>query len=215
MGGEALQSVAVDERGLAGDRWCAVVDADGRLASGKDTRRFRRRDAVFDYCAATDRSGAVTVRRGDRTWAVGSRALDAELSDAMAVAVHVQPEQDVPHQDAGAVSLVGTASLDWCRQRWGVNADPRRLRVNIVLETHEPFIEDTWIGHVLDFGDARLRISAPIPRCRMIDIDQDSARAGGRWLKQLGDGRDLCLAVYADVARPGTIQAGVRAELQS
>lgn len=215
MGGESLDSVSVNDRGVVGDRWFAVVDGDGYLASGKNSRRFRRRDAVFDYSASTDPSGAVTVRRGDRTWAVASRALDAELSGAMDARVHVLREQAVPHQDAGAVSLVGTASLDWRRRHWGINADPRRLRVNIVVETIEPFIDDSWIGRVLDLGDARLRICEQIPRCRMVDINQDSATAEGRWLKHLGAERELCLAVYADVARPGTIQTVVRAELQS
>lgn len=215
MGGEALDEVSVDRRGLVGDRWYAVVDDDGQLASGKNSRRFRRRDAVFDYRAHTDGSGGVVVTRGTHEWQVGTPALDTELSAAMAAAVRVEPEGAVPHQDAGSVSLVGTASLDWCRERWGVTADPRRLRVNIVIETQVPFIEDTWRGRVLDLGDARLRVTEQIPRCRMIDIDQDSARAEGRWLKHLGDERDLCLAVYADVERVGLIRSGVRAELQS
>lgn len=43
MGGESLESVAVDARGLAGDRAYAVVDADGKLATGKHSQRFRHR----------------------------------------------------------------------------------------------------------------------------------------------------------------------------
>ena len=38
-------------------------------------------------------------------------------------------------QDAGQVSLVGTASLDWCREHLGVDADRRRIRPNLVVET--------------------------------------------------------------------------------
>ena len=44
MGGESLGLAQVDERGLVGDRWFAVVDADGRFATGKSSRRFRRHD---------------------------------------------------------------------------------------------------------------------------------------------------------------------------
>lgn len=62
MGGEGLPRATLDHRGLVGDRWWAVEDEDGRFASGKDTRRFRRRDAVFAYAAAPHESGDVTVR---------------------------------------------------------------------------------------------------------------------------------------------------------
>jgi uncharacterized protein YcbX len=43
MGGESLDSVQVEARGVLGDRRYAVVDGDGKLASGKHSRRFRRR----------------------------------------------------------------------------------------------------------------------------------------------------------------------------
>jgi len=81
LGGESLGSVAVDARGLAGDRWYAVVDGDGRLAAGKDSRRFRRRDAVFSYAAHTA-STSVVVTGPARSWSVGDVALDAALSAA-------------------------------------------------------------------------------------------------------------------------------------
>src|SRR3546814_16970820 len=61
MGGEALDSVALDPRGLVGDRWFAVEDEDGHFASGKNSRRFRRRDPVFSYSARTAPPGTVTV----------------------------------------------------------------------------------------------------------------------------------------------------------
>lgn len=103
---------------------------------------------------------------------------------------------------------MGTASLDWCADRWGVRADPRRLRVNIVFSSEEPFIEESWVGRSLVIGGTQLRVVERIPRCRMIDIDQDGARAQGRWLKHLAEGRDMSLAMYADVARSGVVRVG-------
>src|SRR5687768_2154914 len=70
MAGEALETVTVDERGLEWDRWYAVVDEQGRFATGKDSRRFRRRDAVLTY-AATGAAGHVEVHRGGEAWTVG------------------------------------------------------------------------------------------------------------------------------------------------
>ena len=207
MGGEPLASVVLDQRGLTGDRWWAVTDDEGHLASGKSSRRFRRRDGVFDYRAATSPEGvAVTGPRG--TWAAGDPGLDVELAAVLGDGCRVAEESGTPHQDAGAVSLVGTASLAWCAERWGIDADPRRLRANLVVETTEPFVEETWVGREIEAGTARLRIVERVERCRMIDLAQDGVATPSRWLKRLSDERDLSLAVYADVTRPGTISVG-------
>jgi hypothetical protein len=47
IGGERLDEVAVDARGLAGDRLYAVRDAEGKFGSGKNTRRFRRKPGLL------------------------------------------------------------------------------------------------------------------------------------------------------------------------
>jgi uncharacterized protein YcbX len=206
MAGESLASVEIDARGLAGDRWFAVVDDEGKLASGKHSARFRRRDAVFDFASRTTDEGVQVSGRGGE-WAVGNAALDCTLSDAMGDPVRVLAEQAAPHQDAGQVSLVGTASLDWCREHLDVDADPRRIRPNLVIETGEPFVEETWTG-VLTLGTARLRVVRRVPRCRMIDIAQEGLPPEGRWLTSLSETREMCLAVYLEVVDPGTLSVG-------
>ena len=47
MVGEDLEAVDVSMRGLEGDRLWAVRDIDGKLGSGKNTRRFRRMPGLF------------------------------------------------------------------------------------------------------------------------------------------------------------------------
>lgn len=208
MGGEALDSARLDARGVDGDRWFAVEDGEGHFASGKDTRRFRRRDQVFDYSARTTAGGQVVVSDGSSEWAVGDAELDSHLSSAMGTPVKVTPESQVPHQDAGAVSLISTATLRWCAERWNLNADPRRLRVNIVFDSDEPFIEEGWIGRTICVGSAQLRVVERITRCHMIDVAQDAAAPDGRWLKALASERNVQLAVYADVTIPGECALG-------
>ncbi len=117
-------------------------------------------------------------------------------------------ESGTPHQDAGSVSLVGTASLAWCAERWDLDADPRRLRANLVVETSEPFVEETWVGREIAAGTARLRVVERVERCRTIDLAQDGVTSPTRWLKPLAAERGMNLAVYADVSRPGTIAVG-------
>jgi len=207
LGGEALASVRLDARGLAGDRWFAVQDGEGHFASGKSTRRFRRRDGVFAYRAATDGDRVTVTGRGG-SWTVGEHALDDELSTALATPVRVTPEGAVPHQDAGSVSLVGSATLRWCAERWGIDADARRLRANVVFDGGEPFVEESWVGRRLRIGTAVLTVVGRVERCRTIDVAQDGVDADGRWLGPLAAERQLRIAVYVDVTEPGTIGVG-------
>jgi uncharacterized protein YcbX len=208
LGGEALDRATLDERGLAGDRWWAVRDAEGRFASAKSTRRFVRRDAVLRYAARTTSGGAVEVEGPEGRWRVGDDELDRRLSLATGAAVQVTAEEAVPHQDAGAVSLVGTATLDWCAAQWGIDADPRRLRVNLVVATTEPFVEESWLGRAVQTGTAVLGVVARAPRCRTVDLVQDGASPRGSWLRPLAAERDTCLAVYADVLSTGDVACG-------
>lgn len=206
MGGESLTSVEVDGRGLVGDRAYAVVDGDGKLATGKHSRRFRRRDQVFEFAAHTTPEGVRVSGRGGE-WAAPSDELDRVLTDAMGDRVRVLPETTTPYFDAGQVSLVGTASLAWCRENLAVDADRRRIRPNLVVQTDEPFAEEDWTGEV-GIGGVLLRHVERIERCRMIDIAQEGLPREGRWLKALTEAREMCLGVYLDVVRPGVVTVG-------
>ena len=210
MGGESLPEAALDERGLVGDRWFAVVDEQHRLASGKDSRRFRRRDAVFEHRAETS-GDAVVVHGPDGSWEIGDPALDTGLSARMGASVRVLPEQRTPHHDAAPVSLVGTASLDWCREHLGVDGEARRLRSNLLVRTEEPFVEESWRG-VVRLGSVELAVVERIERCRMVDIAQEGLPEQRGWLRALGHERDLSLGIYLAVHTPGTVAVGDRVE---
>lgn len=212
MGGEDLDAVEVGARGLAGDRWYAVVDDGGHLASGKNTRRFRRHDEVFAYAARTVGDRVEVVGRGG-SWVVGDPALDRELTRAMGTPMRVRHETAVPHHDEGPVSLVGTATLDWVARELGADADPRRFRANVVVGTEEPFVEESWVGRDLRVGALVLRVVDRLSRCRMIDLAQDGA-AQARVLKPLTATREMFLAVYAEVTSPGRVALGDPVEVE-
>ncbi|WP_445257871.1 MOSC domain-containing protein [Nocardioides aurantiacus] len=207
MAGEALDTAEVDDRGLVGDRWYAVVDEDGRFASGKAGRRFRRRDEVLAHAASTTADG-VRVSGPGGTWPVGDPALDVSLSELMGAPVRVLAEAGAPHQDAAAVSLVGTATLDWCREHLGVDGEVRRLRANLLVATDEPFVEEGWEGAEVEVGGVVLRVLERTVRCRMVDAAQDGLTEQPGFLTALGRERDASLGVYAEVRTPGTIRVG-------
>ena len=190
-----------------------MVDDDGRLAARQGLAPLpERRDAVFSFAAHTTSSSVVvtgpSAGGGAASWSVGDPALDAALSTACDAPVAVLPEDGVPHFDADAVSLVGTATLDWCRRELGIDADVRRLRTNIVVETTEPFIEETWVGSTVAIGSVELAVSERVERCRTIDLAQDGVATTTSWLKALGASRELCVAVYAGVVTPGALSVG-------
>src|SRR5690606_27417951 len=112
----------------------------------------------------TTPAGVVVAGRGEE-WAVGQPSLDEALSAACAADVSVRAEDLTPHFDAGAVSLVGTASLEWVAAELGVDADPRRLRVNLVVETDVPFVEEGWVGSQLRIGSAAFAVTERVERC--------------------------------------------------
>ncbi|HEX4473300.1 MAG TPA: MOSC N-terminal beta barrel domain-containing protein [Nocardioides sp.] len=206
MGGESLGAARVELRGLVGDRAYAVVDGDGKLATGKHSRRFRRRDEVFEFASRTTADGVVVTGRAGE-WPAPGEQVDRVLSEAMGDDVRILPETTTPYFDAGAVSLVGTASLAWCREHLGVDADRRRIRPNLVVETAEPFVEESWAG-VVAVGEVELSPVQRIERCRMIDIAQEGLPRQGRWLKALTETREMSLGIYLDVVRPGSIAVG-------
>lgn len=218
MAGELLTEVALDSRGLVGDREWAVYDAGGKLASGKMTSRFRRMDPVFALAAETLPNGGgvdIVLPSGERVRAGEGRA-DVVLSDHFGEEVEVAPESDVPHQDAGQVSLVGSATLAELARLHGIDAplDVRHLRANLVVETDEPFLEESWVGRELALGGAPdaaevvLRVVEPIERCRMVDLAQVEVAEMDGLLRTISDQRNLCAAVYADVVTAGTVRIG-------
>lgn len=222
MLGERLGSVAVEARGLVGDRRWAVRDASGKFACGKNSTRFRRHDPVFEWAARLGDGGpldAPTVLAPDgRSFTAGDPALAGPLRERFGEPVELVVEGDttsvdgsvVPHFDAGAVSIVGTASLAALAGMVGDPGavDPRRFRVNLVVETDEPFVEESWVGRSLSVGSVRLRVTQRISRCRVVDVRQGDVPQDGRLLKTLGAQRDTCLAVYADVVRAGQVAVG-------
>jgi uncharacterized protein len=76
-----------------------------------------------------------------------------------------------------------------------------------VVETDEPFVEETWSGPI-GIGGVTLSPVERIERCRMIDVAQEGLAREGRWLKALTEAREMYLGVYLHVSVPGTIAVG-------
>src|SRR5262245_15528244 len=109
MLGERCAELEIETRGAVGDRRYAVRDADRKLGSGKDTRRFRRIEGLFGF-RAEGYPPRVTFPDGRSVLATDS-AIDSALSAALRTPVALALEEDIPHHDAEALHLVTTGSL--------------------------------------------------------------------------------------------------------
>ena len=104
------------------------------------------------------------------------------------------------------ITVVTTASL---RE---MDVEAARFRATLVLDTDEPWVEDTWLGREIDLGGATVRIGGPVPRCAVIDHHPETGEKDARILRALVRQRptnragEPMFGVYATVTRPGRVR---------
>lgn len=86
------------------------------------------------------------------------------------------------------------------------------MYANLLIDSPEPRVEESWLGQTLQIGvgntAVRLRPSQRDKRCMMIGFDPDTANYDSRLLQTVTRGLDACAGVYADVAQPGQLRVG-------
>ena len=207
MLGEACDAVELDARGVRGDRRFAVRDASGKLGSGKNTRRMRHLEGLFDFRARALPSGVEVVFPDGRQLRGDDPGMNGALSEALRQPVTLAGEQDISHFDASPIHLVTSASLDWLRaQLPGSRIDERRFRPNIVVTSEAS--ELSWLGKTLHIGTATLRVTQPTERCGMTTFAQADLPFDPRVLRCIAREAREEFGVYAEVLKPGRIARG-------
>jgi uncharacterized protein YcbX len=185
MLGEDCEHIVLDERGVSGDRLFAVRDADGKLGSGKTTRRFRRIDGLFEYCA---------IDHGDVPRVTLSR------------------ESHVSHFDAAPLHLLTTASLAWLQGGLSESrVDERRFRPNVLIDIPgETQLEREWLGKTICIGnEVRLQVRNAKERCVMVGMAQADLPDDARVLRKRAQDARSSFGIYAlTSSRPA--RSGVR-----
>ncbi|MCC5859967.1 MAG: MOSC domain-containing protein [Ectothiorhodospiraceae bacterium] len=211
MGGEPCDQLRLEERGAVGDRVHAVRDDQGRLGSGKHTRRFTRLDGLLDFTAMlTDGIPAVRCPDG-RVLKADDPELHGLLSARFGRPMTVMPEREGSHMDAAPLHLLTTAALQWLETPDGRElADVRRFRPNVLVraEGDQP-VEHDWPGYRLRIGDVvELLVVGTTERCRMVTLAQGGLPEAPGLLRRIARDADLQLGVYADVLMPGEVRTG-------
>ncbi len=208
--GEELDRVHVERRGLSGDRLWSVRDPDGKLGSGKSSRRFRAMDGLLELSARYDGDTPVLELADGRTVRGDDPDVDVALSAHVGRGVTLGREAEVSHFDDGPVHLVTTSSLRALERAHGSPVDVRRLRPNVVVETAgDGFVEDDWVGRRVALGaDVVLEITATMPRCVMVTLAQRDLPADRGLLQSVTGANDMSVGVVADVVRSGALAVG-------
>lgn len=136
-------------------------------------------------------------------------ALTASLSEAAGTAIElIQVGRGI--FDSMPVSLATTAFLAAMDAAHGAPIDPRRFRINVIIESKA--FDTAWRGGVLAFGDgeegARLLVNDAIPRCSMVTLDPDTAVRDASVLRTVAQRFDNNAGSYCVTARPGHIRVG-------
>lgn len=208
MVGERVSELDLDERGVVGDRVWSVRTADGKIGSGKTTRRFA---AVRGLLSMTvEHVGhriVITFPNGARFDVEDPRISD-RLSYWLDQPVTLAREQDETHFDDGPVSLLGVASVTAVADAQDQEVDAVRFRANILIDSGGRFEEDSWLGRKVRIGTAVIRVTAVLPRCVMVDMSAAdlASQHGNLWaVGRLNAGH---LGVVADVVQPGWLGLG-------
>lgn len=221
----------LDDRGAVGDRaWC-LVDVGARRV----LRTVQHPSLMGVVASVDDGSLALTLPDGSTVDGVPEASGETVTCDywgrAVGLTLTEGPHASLVSRYLGkdvrlaaaprggvvfgdAVTLVGTATLDDLAERLGRSVEAARFRATLVVETDEPYVEDTWLGAEVGVGGARLRVGVPVPRCAVIDHDPDTGARDLRLLKALVGSRptnaagEPVLGVYAACVRPGVVVPG-------
>lgn len=214
MLGEEVSHLDMDNRGCAADRSWAVRTGGDKIGSGKNTRRFAAVPGLLEL-RAHHRDGRVVISFPD-----GSSCRIDDPDAALRVSRHLGQdvtlveEGSVSHFDDGAVSIIGSGSIEAVAIAVGAEVDPVRFRANIIVEQPTAFGEENWIGRRIRVGEAVLQVTMASTRCVMVDASTADLSAQHGNLAAVGRLNDARLGVVASVVVPGCVHVGDALELQ-
>ena len=197
--GIPLDHAEVERPGLHHDRRWAIIGPDARVLTQREhpalariaahpTPDGIRLSAAHGTIDATAQGPATTLN----IWGTlvqttaANPAASAWLSDALqtpCTLVHqvdpasrpvtpdlARPGDTVSLADGFPLLVTTNASLAALNARLGAPVPMDRFRPNLVLDTTEPWAEDTW-SHI-QVGPVRLRLASACTRCTVITLDQ-------------------------------------------
>lgn len=207
--GESCTKLSIDSRGVWGDRWFAVSNKRGKFGSGKNTRRFRKIEGLFDFSAQYDGDLLLIIFPNGRIFRYDNPNLDRELSFWLGRPLTLVSEKQISHFDADSLHLITTASLRWLRNHLPQSTiDERRFRSNVIIDLPgQELVEHSWLGQRFLLGkEVEIEITNLTERCVMTDFAQAELDCDRRIFKTINRKAKGNFGVYAKVIKPGTVR---------
>ena len=211
MRAEVAPEFKLGWNGFEGDRQFAFCKT-GQVSrfpwlTGRDLAELVLHQAAYAY-PDVPHSSPVWVRAPDGTeFDLADPGLARRLGEASGMPVHLmQLGRGV--FDSMPVSVLTTAAADGLAQAHGSPVGLDRFRGNVVIETDEDLAPGAGLIFEGETGTARLRADTPIPRCRMITLDPDSAAKSMAVLRTVVDRFSNLFGVYCATELPGRIAVG-------
>ena len=214
MAGELMESAQLGWHGLDGDRRFAFRRSG--VTTGMPWLTAGRLPSLVTYVPLRDAEAALPSRvrtpKGEELELRGD-ALRAELTAAHGAPVELMQLNNGIFDD-GALAIITTNAIATVTGEAGVDAEPRRFRPNLLIETPAgaPFPEDAWVGERLRIGEGddapAVSICTRDVRCAMLNIDPDTAATDPRLLKAAVRINQNCAGVYATTIRTGPVRIG-------
>jgi len=215
MAGTAVDSAVLGWHGLEGDRRFAFRRMGEHNGFPWLTASRLAELLLYQPLGIDEKNLVPTHVRtpAGRVLELHSEELTREITERFGSAVELMKLKNGIFDDA-AVSVISMATIAGVGREAGVDLDRRRFRANIVLDTHgaEPFLEDSWIGGTLLFGERgigpEVSVTSRDLRCVMINLDPDTAAHDPRVMKAAVRLNANNAGVYGTVVRTGTIAVG-------
>lgn len=204
MAGERLESCAVTDRGLEGDRRWAFIDQSPNRA-GK-WFNIKQHAPLMTYQARLV-GGELDLVAPDGS----SVVLDGELLRRFeSEAARPLQLRELPGEnfDAAHVHIINSASVQAFGLEAGIKLDPRRFRANLYVEGLQPYEELRWLGSVIRAGTAELEVVDRCERCKVITMDPGTTESTPALLKLLVERHDERMGMYCRVVTPGRVAVG-------
>lgn len=224
MAGESISSARLGWHGIEGDRRFAFRRLTDKgafpwLTASKLPQLLLYKPIGIGRDALDRPAVRVVTPRGNK-YELRSDELRNEISTLCGTDVELM---NLKHGifDDGSISLITMATVQGIARESARDADLRRFRPNIVIETDDDqtFTEDNWLGQTLRFGEdpsaPSLTVTTKDERCVMINLDPDTVESNSEFMKTVVRMNGNYAGVYGVVVATGEIRVGQTVILQA
>jgi uncharacterized protein YcbX len=214
MGGEPVETFALDRDGVAGDRAHVLYDthqnAPRQLTARQAPRLLAWRAGYGAWDGAVGAMPPATLTAPDGgAWSWDDPDLPAALADDLGRPVELRVNPHGQPDLRESVLVTTRATHQAIERELGRALDQRRWRTNVHAELDAPaFAEEAWEGRTLTIGEAMFTLLHPCERCAIPTRDPDTQQKAADILRHLFRTHGGLFGVNARARGPARIRVG-------